>query len=645
MVRFIVHAAACLFSTMTFSMAAESDNTFLRASKLSKQDVQSELMSELNGNITHTGQKERITQLEDALREMFVSLPKDADGKLEHTVMRYALHRLMAKERGWFVIGLEPERDGRNMSVTSIKTMMEWAPAFLQDAIENQMHSHSVGLHELAVLASTLEDLAQREESNRLQAVYDIYNFSKDQPIPAQDATQVIDSYVLVYFKGGNWTAKSKVEAYRRVNNFKHNHKAWKRLNLWLRAMQVKHSNADSTMTLEGAKRIAQEISYSYGTYNEEDCSGLKSSLVALEDRMPGRVLLSDFYKQGLYGQWKFTEKVDYLRTLGALDESDADRPRVIVPNYVGSRPQCREASGLYAVCCPNECESLTNTLEHEIAQPAASPQQIIELVQKLSSPSVIAPRTLSDSLIARLDQVAAANDGHVPLHGRLFAQWMHNAFPRECPYPHTSGTTSPQTPDEWIAQTGHESHTASEEEMLCHVSGPCAGGSASGVVDEQGQVDIEIPWTDIEELMHTHKLVLRSAEDVQSDFEIPLADWQEFRPRNTEQHRAFNRLMRTIVLSGVALGLAVAAKMQVADASDGVAKNFRAHGRRWLMAQLLFFVPLLVVTMDYFFDLECMNEFGLCALCWAMASAVAYSGRDVLRALVVDEGDLKCTV
>ena len=28
-----------------------------------------------------------------------------------------------------------------------------------------------------------------------------------------------------------------------------------------------------------------------------------------------------------------------------------------------------------------------------------------------------------------------------VPLHGRLFAQWMHYAFPRHCPFPHVSGT------------------------------------------------------------------------------------------------------------------------------------------------------------------------------------------------------------
>ncbi len=39
----------------------------------------------------------------------------------------------------------------------------------------------------------------------------------------------------------------------------------------------------------------------------------------------------------------------------------------VIVPNYVGSRPQCLTASNYYALCCRNECEDLMGALEAEI--------------------------------------------------------------------------------------------------------------------------------------------------------------------------------------------------------------------------------------------------------------------------------------
>merc|ERR1719389_1442186 len=99
---------------------------------------------------------------------------------------------------------------------------------------------------------------------------------------------------------------------------------------------------------------------------------------------------------------------MDYLRQLGALDESEEGNPRIIVPNYLASPTNCLGASsGIYNVCCLDEC---TN----------------------------------------------------------LLAQWMHHAYPRECVFPHVSGTTKPRAADVYMAETGLES-SASKEEMLQH--------------------------------------------------------------------------------------------------------------------------------------------------------------------------------
>merc|ERR1719311_1552987 len=99
-----------------------------------------------------------------------------------------------------------------------------------------------------------------------------------------------------------------------------------------------------------------------------------------------------------------------------------------------------------------------------------------------------MAPRELPPSLIARLDEIAAEHSGTVPLHGRLFAQWLHHAFPRECPYPHLSGTTNPLNPDEWEA-AGEET-TATEAEMQLHID---------IALNRTGQQDPEVallPWS-----------------------------------------------------------------------------------------------------------------------------------------------------
>merc|ERR1719471_1247500 len=68
--------------------------------------------------------------------------------------------------------------------------------------------------------------------------------------------------------------------------------------------------------------------------FNDDLCQDLKSTLLNVEHGDTGSLLLKDFYRVGLRGHWNFTETEDYLRVLGALDESNPKAPRVIVPNY-----------------------------------------------------------------------------------------------------------------------------------------------------------------------------------------------------------------------------------------------------------------------------------------------------------------------
>merc|ERR1719433_1973430 len=68
---------------------------------------------------------------------------------------------------------------------------------------------------------------------------------------------------------------------------------------------------------------------------------------------------------------------------------------------------------------------------------PNSSPEEIAAVVSTLHSETVQAPRNLSGVLLGRLEQISELHRGAVPLHGRLFAQWMHHAYPRECPFPH----------------------------------------------------------------------------------------------------------------------------------------------------------------------------------------------------------------
>merc|ERR1719389_206214 len=72
--------------------------------------------------------------------------------------------------------------------------------------------------------------------------------------------------------------------------------------------------------------------------------------------------------------------------------------------------------------------------------------------------------RGLSPWLRQRLGDLARHHDGRVPLHGRLFAQWMHFVHPRDCVYPHVAGTTYGKSLDEWEKEVGQRSVLTVEE-------------------------------------------------------------------------------------------------------------------------------------------------------------------------------------
>lgn len=63
--------------------------------------------------------------------------------------------------------------------------------------------------------------------------------------------------------------------------------------------------------------------------------------------------------------------------------------------------------------------------MERDVQSPEAEPERVVELVSALLSGAGQPPTNLSAPLLYRLDEIAANHGGTVPLHGRLFAQWI----------------------------------------------------------------------------------------------------------------------------------------------------------------------------------------------------------------------------
>jgi hypothetical protein len=200
----------------------------------------------------------------------------------------------------------------------------------------------------------------------------------------------------------------------------------------------------------------------------EGQCRELKDQLVLLQDEgHVGRARLSTIYRASLETrEVDFGESLEYLRQQGALDESDPMNPLVIIPNYLGLRSNCMNTSIYFDECCVDLCEDLMDVLEREFQAPQASPEKIMQVLGAMATEYVPAGRSWSRELRQKLEEVAEYHGGEVPLHGRLFAQWMHFAYPMQCAYPHMSGSIKMASFAEWREATGLEPR-ATEEEMI----------------------------------------------------------------------------------------------------------------------------------------------------------------------------------
>merc|ERR1719198_929704 len=310
---------------------------------------------------------------------------------------------------------------------------------------------------------------------------------------------EMLDTYMMAYILGENLRNMTLEDAESLVREMPEIFLAWSDTQKFVREVRQKLAQEEQDISFALLVKIAETIGEQFGKFQDAECKGLKAALVKMEDRGTGRVRLSNFYKpaaNGADGSWQFQESVGYLRQVGAMDESSSDEPRVMLANYLTSQANCIASSDYYSVCCIDECEDLFAHLEKEIAAPEATPERIAELISTLPSSSVSAPRALSATLRARLNDIAASHGGKVQLHGRLFAQWMHHAYPRECAFPHMSGTTSQQKPEAWTEGSGLHA-VATEEELAQFTS-----SSTSSQLEHVEDVHDLMMWSHEEELL-----------------------------------------------------------------------------------------------------------------------------------------------
>merc|ERR1719150_451716 len=116
-----------MVSLLIASLAAVASAKSFLDTKVRTSSVERALLSELTGMANMA----QLLEIDEELRPMYASLPKNKHGRLDPAPVRYALHRYFLQKHGWYVngLGFVNESDDESSSTTIMK---DRAPSYIQ---------------------------------------------------------------------------------------------------------------------------------------------------------------------------------------------------------------------------------------------------------------------------------------------------------------------------------------------------------------------------------------------------------------------------------------------------------------------------------------------------------------------------------
>jgi len=434
--------------------------------------------------------------------------------------------------------GLEPHGMNINMTdVHQVGILQERAPAVVEALLETSRSKLGFSFSDVVSVVAAVERLILDESVALLRAAYTLNYREIDELLDERALLDVLESYLLVFEQGAKANV-SAAEVHQRTKKvLAERGGAWADLSEFARDAQQNYAYSHRDVlnpfvppcySFRASSLIVEDLALSYGQWQDAECRRMKSELKKLDPDNNGRVPLSTFYSQPQTAVYQFVESVDYLRVVGAIEELSVGDPSVRIANYILSPTNCIATSSFFSVCCLSECGQLTGEVEHMVKAPSASPEILLGIVGNLSLVHSDGEQDMSSELEARLYSIAALHAGTVPLHGRLFAQWMHFAFPLECPYPHVPQDSMSLSPAGW---TSRESYTSTEEQRGKY-------NEKSAVIADDDINTLAVHWTD--------------------DEVMPLQEPNETRSFcGTVAHGTVQLMMLALVLKSAATGLA----------------------------------------------------------------------------------------
>eukprot|EP00927_Polykrikos_kofoidii_P071490 TRINITY_DN6774_c0_g1_i2.p1 TRINITY_DN6774_c0_g1~~TRINITY_DN6774_c0_g1_i2.p1 ORF type:complete len:562 (-),score=73.82 TRINITY_DN6774_c0_g1_i2:53-1738(-) len=454
------------------------------------------------GDVEH----EHLQALTKKLMPMWRVLPKADGGLVEWKMVRFLAHRYFVQKSSLLIRGFEPIRQINSSSIGAAQIIETHVPSMVSATMQSEQATTKYSLGEVVTMIATLDQLIRDDEATRLEKVYRILHLSPQDVMPASRLTDVLETYMLLFIMDGDQETLDELLATPTLRS--EVIPKWADIQTFVNGLVKetefgrhqfpKHGHASVSWyglySFVDGHGIVSRITESFASFWEDECQTVKRSLVALDRSGTGRVSLTSFYAANSNGEWRFGESEGYLRDLGALDESSAVRGKqVIIPNYLQGASNCIVATHHFLVCCVSECEVVLNEIEESVGGPFGQPEDILSLISGITG---FDDESTKIDIVLRdqLQRIAETHGGKVPLHGRLFTQWLHYAFPRECPFPHRTGSRTAHAPHQY----GNES-LATDNEIASHAA---ADNQSTSVQSDLDDVEWMSQWSQEEELL-----------------------------------------------------------------------------------------------------------------------------------------------
>jgi len=385
---------------------------------------------------------QRLTAIKASILPAF-SVQQRSDGStpgtghLHAAAVRAVVYGYFAREHGWLIKGLEPPGTLHTGQELQDVVVLRKAPEFTEAISEIQRSGNGFTLGDVSALVAAMERLIVDESVALLESVYELNGEDLMDWLSEDRLHEVLKSYMLVFRLGAHADLSDPLKHQEMKARAKAKENSWKEITSFeVNVLQQFNGLAQDApvpqmrqYSFEDVAEIVREMALRYGKFQDAECRAMTQELTSLDQSHSGHVALDIFHRQPrhpIYG-YKFSESAEYLRHIGALNESNSKAPEVLIADYVNGPSNCIATSRYLSVCCLNECEVLMDQLERKVLAPAASSDVLMGVLREFS-PNLESRHTD--------DLQAISVEGSIQLSSPEFARWMQRAFPEKCPTP-----------------------------------------------------------------------------------------------------------------------------------------------------------------------------------------------------------------